>query len=132
MQRVNTLVVVLLCTVLLGGWVLWGSAGELRQAPIKQYRGQIKSIKIDRCGMQPGTCEGSVVLAQAGGPEVTLAILSGTWLKRADQLLLIDELAVGNYVTVQATPLPATGPREGTVGSSPGERAITLEESSQE
>jgi hypothetical protein len=82
--------------------------------------------------MEPGTCEGSVVLAQAGGPEVTLAILPGTWLKRANQLILIDELAVRNQVTVQATPLPATGPREGTVGSSPGERAITLEESGRE
>jgi hypothetical protein len=132
MRRVNTIVVVLLCTVLFGGWVLWGSAGEPRQAAVKQYRGQIKSIKIDRCGLQPGTCEGSVVLAQAGGPEVSLAILPGTWLRRADQLILIDELAVGNYVAVQATPLPATGPREGTVGSSPGERIITLEESARE
>ena len=132
MRRVNTIVVVLLCTVLFGGWVSWGRAGEPRQAPVKQYRGQIKSIKIDRCGMQPGTCEGSVVLAQAGGPEVTLAILPGTWLKRADQLILIEELGVGNYVTVQATPMPATPPRQGTVGSSPGERAITLEESSRE
>jgi hypothetical protein len=132
MRHVNTIVVVLLCTVLFGGWVSWGSAGESRQAPVKEYRGQIKSIKIDRCGMQAGTCEGSVVLAPAGGPEVTLAILSGTWLKRANQLILIDELAVGNHVTVQATPLPATGPREGTVGSSPGERIITLEESSRD
>ena len=132
MRRVNAIVVVLLYTVLFGSWVSWGSAGEPRQAPIKQYRGQIKSIKIDRCGMQPGTCEGSVVLGQAGGPEVTLAILPGTWLKRADQLILIEELGVGNYVAVQATPLPATPPREGTVGSSPGERAITLEESSRE
>jgi hypothetical protein len=132
MRRIDTIVVVLLCTVLFWGWVSWGSAGGPQQAPVKQYRGQIKSIKIDRCGMVPGTCEGSVVLAQAGGPEVTLAILPGTWLKRANQLILIDELAVGNQVTVQATPLPATGPREGTVGSSPGERAITLEESGRE
>jgi hypothetical protein len=132
MRRVTTTVAVLLCAVLFGGWVSQGSAGEPRQAPVKQYRGQIKSIKIDRCGMQPGSCEGSIVLAQAGGPEVTLAILPGTWLKRGDQLILIDELGVGNFVTVQATPIPAAPPREGTVGSSPGERAITLEESSQQ
>jgi hypothetical protein len=131
MRHINTILMVLLCTVLFGGWVSRASAGEQRQAPVKQYRGQIKSVKIDRCGMQPGTCEGSIVLAQAGGPEVTLALLAGTWLKRGDQLVLIDALGVGNYVTVQATPLPATAPREGTVGSSPGERVITLEESSQ-
>jgi hypothetical protein len=128
MRRGNTTVVVLLCVVLFGGWVSRGNSGESRQAPVKLYRGQIKSVKIDRCGMQPGTCEGSIVLAQGGGPEVTLAILPGTWLRRGDQLILIDELGVGNYVAVQATPLPATGPREGTVGSSPGERILTLEE----
>jgi hypothetical protein len=132
MRRVNTTVLVLLCAVLFGGWVSRGSSGESRQTPVKLYRGQIKSVKIDRCGMQPGTCEGSIVLAQGGGPEVTLAILPGTWLKRGDQLVLIDELGVGNYVAVQATPLPATAPREGAVGSSPGERIITLEESSQQ
>jgi hypothetical protein len=130
MRRVNATVVVLLCAALCGGWVSRGSSGESRQTPVKLYRGQIKSVKIERCGMQPGTCEGSLVLAQAGGPEVTLAILPGTWLKRGDQLVLIDELGVGNYVAVQATPLPATAPREGAVGSSPGERIITLEESS--
>ncbi len=111
-----------------GGWVLQGRAGEPWQASVTQYQGQIKSIKIDRCGQQPGTCEGSILLAQSGGQEVTLAILPGTWLKRGEQLILIDELGVGNYVTVQATPLPAAGPRPGAVGSSPGERILTLEE----
>ena len=128
MRHVNTLGVVLLCTALCGGWVSRGSAGAPPPTPVKQYTGQIKSIKIEKCGLQPGTCEGSVILAQPGGPEVTLAILPGTWLKRGDQLVLIDELGVGNYVTVQATPLPATAPREGTVGSNPGERTITLED----
>ena len=38
---------------------------------------------------------GSVILAQAaGGGEVTLAIKPGTWLKRGDQLVTIDELGV--------------------------------------
>jgi len=128
MRHVNTLGVVLLCTALCGGWVSRGSAGAPPPTPVKQYTGQIKSIKIEKCGLQPGTCEGSVILAQPGGQEVTLAIQPGTWLKRGDQLVLIDELGVGNYVTAQATPLPATAPREGTVGSNPGERTITLED----
>jgi hypothetical protein len=128
MRRVRALAVVLLCTALGGGWVSRGSAGAPQPTPVKQYTGQIKSIKIEKCGLQPGTCEGAVILAQPGGQEVTLAILPGTWLKRGDQLVLIDELGVGNYVTAQATPLPATAPREGTVGSSPGERTITLED----
>jgi len=128
MRHVNAIVGVLLWTTLFGGWVAWGSAGAPQPTPVKQYTGQIKSIKIDRCGLQPGTCEGSVILAQPGGQEVTLAIQPGTWLKRGDQLVLIDELGIGNYVTAQATPLPATAPREGTVGSNPGERTITLED----
>jgi hypothetical protein len=105
-------------------------AGEQRQAPIHQYTGQIQSIKIDTCGLQPGTCEGSVVLKLLGGQEVILAILPGTWIQRGDHLVLIDELGVGNYITAQATPLPAEPRRPGTVGSNIGERALTLKEAS--
>ena len=68
-------------------------AGAAPKATVKPYEGQIKSIKVDKCGLQPGSCEGSVILAQAaGGGEVTLAIKPGTWLKRGDQLVTIDEL----------------------------------------
>jgi hypothetical protein len=128
MKRINAVVGLLLCTVLTVGWVSLAVAGEQYQAPVKAYEGQIKSVKIDKCGLQPGTCEGSIVLAQKGGGDVALAILPGTWIKRGDHLVLIDELGVGNYVKAQATPLPAGAPRPGTVGSSPGERAYLLEE----
>jgi hypothetical protein len=128
MKRINAVVGLLLCTALAVGWVPLAVAGEQRQTPIKAYEGQIKSVKIDKCGLQPGACEGSIVLAQKGGGDVVLAILPGTWIKRGDQLVLIDELGVGNYVKAQATPLPAEASRPGTVGSSPGERAYLLEE----
>ena len=127
-KRINAVVVLLLCTALAVGLVSLGAAGEQHQTPVKAYEGQIKSIKIDKCGLQPGSCEGSIVIAQKAGGDVILAIMPGTWIKRGDHLVLIDELGVGNYVKAQATPLPAGAPREGTVGSSPGERAITLEE----
>ena len=82
-------------------------AGAGSKATVKPYEGQIKSIKVDKCGLQPGSCEGSVILAQrGGGGEVTLAIMPGTWLKRGDQLVTIDELGVGNYVRVEAIQLP--------------------------
>jgi hypothetical protein len=77
--------------------------------------------------VQPGTCEGSVILKLSGGREVTLAILPGTWIKRGDRLVLIDEL-VGNYIMAQAAPLPEGASMPGTVGSSIGERAITVEQ----
>jgi hypothetical protein len=109
-------------------WGAWGRAGEPRLVPVTQYTGQIQSVKIDRCGMQPGTCEGAIMLKLSGGQTVTLAILPGTWLQRGDRLVLIDELGVGNYVTAQAAPLPEKVVREGVVGSSIGERAILLHE----
>jgi hypothetical protein len=82
-------------------------AGAASSAKAQQYAGQIKSVKVDKCGLQPGSCEGSVILARSGGAgEVTLAIKPGTWLKRGDQFVTIDELGVGNYVKVEAVQLP--------------------------
>jgi hypothetical protein len=82
-------------------------AGAGSRAAVQPYEGQIKSIKIDKCGLQPGTCEGSVILAPVGGAgEVTLAIKPGTWLKRGTQLVTIDELGVGNHVKVETVQLP--------------------------
>jgi hypothetical protein len=118
--------------LLIGSVVALGVAGEKGKAPVTEYRGQIKSIKVDKCGLQPGSCEGSVVLALQGGQDVALAILPGTWIKRGEQLVTIDELGVGNYILARATPLPREAPRPGTVGSDPGERAIMLEETARE
>ena len=124
----HPLVVFLCGAALFVGWGSLGRAGEQRQAPVRQYIGQIQAIKVDRCGLQPGTCEGSVILKLSGGREVTLAILPGTWIKRGDRLVLIDELGVGNYIMAQAAPLPEGASRPGTVGSSIGERTITVEQ----
>lgn len=116
MRRRTAIVVFLLWVALVVGWASQGGAGERRWGPVWQYTGHIQSIKIDRCGMQPGTCEGSIVLKLAEGQEVTLAIRPGTWMKRDEQLVLIEELGVGDYVTVQATSLPGE----------PQERALTI------
>jgi hypothetical protein len=89
------------------GFVPLAMAGAAVKATAQPFEGQLKSIRIDKCGLQPGSCEGSVILAQAGGKgEVTLAIKPGTWLKRGDQFVTIDELGVGNYVRVEAVRLP--------------------------
>jgi hypothetical protein len=71
------------------------------------YEGQIRSIKIDECGLEPGSCEGSIILAQAGGArEVRLAVKPGTRLKRGDRFVTLDELGIGTYVKVKAVQLP--------------------------
>jgi hypothetical protein len=102
MKNINAVGMLLLSMVIAISPASLGVAGEQRSAPVKQYQGQIRSIRIDTCGLQPGTCEGSLVVAQSGGREVTLAVKSGTWIKRGEQLVLIEELGVGNYVQVQA------------------------------
>ena len=116
MRRCTAIVVCLLGVALVVGWGSQAVAGEPRWGPVRQYTGHIQSIKIDRCGLEPGTCEGSVVLRLPEGQEVTLAIRPGTWMTREEQLVLIEELRVGDYVTAQATSLPGE----------PLERAITV------
>jgi hypothetical protein len=107
MNRLRRAGMWLLCTALSWGFVSLARAGAPSTAPVQPFEGQIRSIKIDKCGLQPGTCEGSVILAKAGGGnEVTLAIKLGTWLKRGDQFVTIDELGVGNYVKVEAVQIP--------------------------
>jgi len=97
-------------------------AGLASKAMVQPYEGQIKSIKVDKCGLQPGTCEGSVILAKTGGGgEVSLAIKPGTWLKRGDQLVTIDELGVGNYVKVEAVQIPGQQLQQITILSSGGD-----------
>jgi hypothetical protein len=47
------------------------------------------------------------VLAQAGDHEVTLTIPAGTTVQRGDERVHLEQLGVGNYVTVQAAPQPS-------------------------
>src|SRR5918999_6258390 len=114
--------ILLLCAGL--SWVLvsLAMAGEASKATVQPYEGQIKSVKVDKCGLQPGSCEGSVILAQAGGKgEVTLAIKPGTWLKRGNQLVTIDELGIGNYVKVEALQIPGQQLQQITILSTGGD-----------
>src|SRR5262245_66666305 len=103
MKRVRITGICVLCAALAWALLSLATAGTPSKATVKPYEGQIRSVKIDKCGLQPGSCQGSVILARSGGGgEVTLAIAPGTWLKRGDQLVTIDELGVGNYVKVEA------------------------------
>jgi hypothetical protein len=122
MQRSRLAGILLRCTVLPLGVVSLVMAAAASKATVKPYEGQIKSIKIDKCGLQPGSCDGSVLLAQAGGAgEVTLAIKPGTWLKRGDRLVTIDELGVGNYVKVEAVQIPGQQLQQITILSTGGD-----------
>jgi hypothetical protein len=107
------------CTALSLCLVSLAMAGAGYTAKTTPFEGQIKSLKIDKCGLQPGTCEGTVILAQAGGGEVELAIKPGTWIKRGDRLVTIDELGVGNYVKTEAVQLPGQRLQQITVLTTP-------------
>jgi hypothetical protein len=116
MKRVRTTLVLFLCATCSLALVASVMAAAGSSAKMQPYEGQIKSIKVDKCGLQPGSCEGSVILARSGNAgEITLAIKPGTWLKRGDQFVTIDELGVGNYVKVEAVQLPGQELQQTTV-----------------
>jgi hypothetical protein len=94
-----------LAALLTVGVGTWGVANAAPQAQAQSYTGQVREIKIDHCGLEPGTCAGSLVLAQARGQAVDLAIPAGATIRRGDHRVHLEELGVGNYVTVQAAPL---------------------------
>jgi hypothetical protein len=95
----------------------WGVASADPQGRAQSYTGQVREIHIDQCGLEPGTCAGSLVLAQARGRQVDLAIPAGTTIQRGNQPVHLEELGIGNYVMVQATslsPLPEGNGRNRT------------------
>jgi len=119
MERIRVTLVWLLGAALSLTLVASAVAGGGYSQKVQPYEGQIKSIKIDKCGLQPGSCEGSVIMAKAGGgQEVRLAIKQGTWLKRGDQFITIDELGVGNYVKAEALQIPGQELQQITILSS--------------
>jgi hypothetical protein len=91
--------------MLMAGAGTWGMAAAAQPAPT--YRGQVREIHIDQCGLEPGTCEGSLVLAQARGQQATLTIPAGTTMQRGNERVHLEQLGVGNYVMVQAAPQPS-------------------------
>ena len=91
-----------------------GTAGEPKTALLKQYWGKIISVRVDKCGKRPGLCEGMIILAQRDGGPLALAIRPGTWIKRGDQLVLLEELSVGNDIHVQAIEIAEEGAMRAT------------------
>ena len=107
MKGIKAAAILVLSLALISAVVLPAIAEDQRSALLKQYWGIITSIRIDRCGKQPGLCEGAVILTQREGAEVTLAIRPGTWIKRGERLVLLEELSVGHDVHVQAVEIAA-------------------------
>ena len=107
MKGIKAAAILVLGLALISAVVLPAIAEDQRSALLKQYWGIITSIRVDRCGKQPGLCEGAIILAQREGAEVTLAIRPGTWIKRGERLVLLEELNVGHDVHVQSIEIAA-------------------------
>ena len=106
MKRIRAALVLLLCATFSLGLAVSLMAGGSYAAKAQAYEGQIKWIKIDKCGLQPGSCELSHSVEGGWWWRSDAGIKPGTWLKRGDQFVTIDELGVGNYVKVEAVRLP--------------------------
>jgi hypothetical protein len=65
------------------------------------YEGQIKAVNIVKCGMQPGLCEGSIILARQGSEDAQVDVRIGTWIKRGANFLTIEDLRIGDQVKAQ-------------------------------
>jgi hypothetical protein len=99
---------------LTSGLASLGTAGEPRTALLRQYWGKIASVRVDKCGKRPGLCEGMIILARRDGGQLALAVRPGTWIKRGDRLILLEELRVGDDVHVQAIEIPEGGAMRAT------------------
>jgi hypothetical protein len=118
MKTGKAIVALLICAIVTVGVVSVGMTGDGPKLPVKRYEGQIKTVKIDRCGIEPGQCIGSIILAQKIGDEVELGIRPGTWIKRGANFVYIEDLAVGNYVIAEAVQMPKDRLQQITVLSS--------------
>jgi hypothetical protein len=106
-QMQRGLAVLGLGAMLMAGAGAWGMAAAAQPTPAQTYRGQVREINIDQCGLEPGTCAGSLVLAQARGQEVTLTIPAGATMQRGDEHVHLEQLGIGNYIMVQTVPQPS-------------------------
>ncbi len=83
MQGFRALTIFLLSIAVAMGSVTVSIAGDGPTLQGKWHEGRIASITIDRCGVEPGQCIGSIVLAEQSIGEVALGIRPGTWIKQA-------------------------------------------------
>jgi hypothetical protein len=70
------------------------------------YEGPPKSIKIDKYGLQPGLCEGAIILASQGGEDTPVDVRVGTWIKRGDNFLTVEDWQIGDRVKAQTFRFP--------------------------
>ena len=88
------------------GWSLVGLGQAGQGFTTTVFEGQIKAVKIVKCGLQPGLCEGSIILARQGSEDTQVDVRIGTWIKRGANFLTIEDLRIGDQVKAQTFRLP--------------------------
>ena len=88
-------------SVLLGVFgllALWGTRGFAAD----QFHGMVLEVKSDKCGTEPGTCKGTVVIGycEAGVIRVTIAPGS-TMIRRSGREVTLDVLNYGDKVLAE-------------------------------
>src|SRR5262245_45742615 len=84
--------------------VALGQAGQGYTTTV--YEGQIKAVKIVKCGLQQGLCEVSIIRAQQGSEDTLVDVRIGTWIKHGGNFLTIEDLRIGDRVKAQTYRLP--------------------------
>src|SRR5829696_8058881 len=64
MKRSQAVTAVILCMLYTVGWASLGVTGKPHGAAVMPFDGYVKAIKIDLCGLEPGQCEGAMVVAK--------------------------------------------------------------------
>jgi hypothetical protein len=101
MRRITMIWVFGLLAMLSAGSFSPGAAGEPHAVAVMLFAGHVKAITIHTCGLQPGGCRGSLVLATEEGGEVSIALLPAMRIERGEQVVTVDTLAVGDYIRVR-------------------------------
>ena len=117
MTRIDAIAIVLLCAMLSGGMASLDGSGAPYEAAAIRFEGRVTLVRVHLCGLEPGRCEGFIVLTTATGGEVTLAIMPGIRIEHNTQLAMLEDVKLGDYVEVQAV----------QVGGEPLPRIVKLE-----
>ncbi|MBI3326302.1 MAG: hypothetical protein HYZ81_06325 [Nitrospinae bacterium] len=82
---------------LLGVLAFWGTTGFAQQ----KVEGMVVALKIEKCGMQPGSCEGTVEIGEPGKARTFRIEPGTTTIKKGGHPVVLQELMLGDRVTAE-------------------------------
>lgn len=94
-------------SVLLGVFGVLALAGT-RGFAADQFHGMVLEVKSEKCGTEPGTCKGAVVIGYCEAGVIRVNVEPGsTTIRRGGRAVMLEELKYGDKVLAElATGLP--------------------------